>query len=232
MRAGHHEPNLAILYDQVIAELKRGETAVFFVPLDTAGIDQTDQPEWWKNCTLTRIISAHGMEQAAAVKRAILQLGLQIDFVVSSELCSALSTYTFVLGNNRLHRFFIIPDLNPLEVRPRSALNDSIAEAQLRSHIQNLWVDSVKFLFGSPLPLSAAPHPVIADLSPGESAIFKAPRDAELVLVARLNWRQWEEMGNYFVAKRGTPPKTAKKVITSQKAQSDERTQPALQPMR
>jgi hypothetical protein len=190
------------LYDQLIAELKRGGTAVYVVPLDTTGVDRTDQPEWWKNCALSRAVSANGMEQAKAIQRAILRLELEIVFVESSELCSALTSYTYVLGNNRLLRFFITPDLNPVEVRRATGIIDQVTQTQVLSHLQTTLSGSVKFLFGHPLPLSVAPHPVVSDLAPGESAIFRSAINVEPVLLARLNWRQWEEMGNYFVAKR------------------------------
>ncbi|MCA3020743.1 MAG: hypothetical protein ING68_01085 [Rhodocyclaceae bacterium] len=196
------EPNLAILYDQLITELRRGGTAVFFVPLDSIGIDQTNQPEWWKSCNLSRMISAHGMEQAKTINRAISQLELNIQFVESSELCSALSTYTFVLGNDRWLRFFVAPSLNPVEARRASGVIDQVTQAQVLGHLQTTFPDSAKFLFGSPLPPSASPHPIISDLAPGESAIFRSAHNEEPVLLGRLNWQQWGEMGNYFIAKR------------------------------
>ncbi len=202
-------PDLAVLYDQVIAELRSGGVTVFFVPLDTIGVDQTEQNEWWKDCALSRAISAHGMEQAKAVRRAISQLGFDIQFIESSELCIALSTYTFILPNDRWHRFFVTPALNPFDVRRKSVSHDEVIEAQVRAHIHVRLPDSVKFVFGFPLPTSAAPHPVISDLAAGESAIFKGAREDEPLLVARLNWRQWEEMGNYFASKR---VKTTKKM--------------------
>jgi hypothetical protein len=196
------EPTLAVLYDQVIDELLRGNIAVFFVPVDTKGTDQTAQPEWWKDCSLSRMISERGIDQARALNRALVQLQLDIQFVESSELCSALSTYTFVIGNNRLLRFFMTPSLNPVEVRRMQGIGEQVVEAQVLSHLQTLLPDSVKILFGFPLPTSVAPHPILSDLAPGESAIFRSGQNIPPVLIARLNWRQWEEMGNYFVAKR------------------------------
>ncbi len=204
------KPNLAPLYDQLIDELHRGGAAVYVVPFDTTGVDQTNQPEWWKNCSLSRTISAHGMEHAQAMKRAILQLDLNIQYVESSELCTALSSYTFVLGNNRWLRFFVTPDLNPAEVRRLTGIPDQVIRVQALSHIQTVLEDSVKFLFASPMPLSVAPHPVISELAPGESAIFRNLPNEEVLLLAKLTWRQWQEMSNYYVAKRTASRTSAK----------------------
>jgi hypothetical protein len=55
------------------------------------------------------------------------------------------------------------------------------------------------------MPLSTAPHPVLSDLAEGESAVFRLSAVGEPILLARLNWRQWQEMGDYFVATKITP---------------------------
>jgi hypothetical protein len=210
-------PNLAILYDQLIAELHRGGTAVYVVPFETIGVDQMDQPEWWKNCVLSRMISARGLEQAAAVSRAIQQLELNISVVETSERCTDFSTWTYTLGNSRLLRHFETPDLNPIEVLRLSGHKDPVIALHAMGHLQSTQADSVKFLFGSPFPVSAAPHPVMSDLSPGDSAIFRASPDSEVILLAKLNWRQWAEMGNYYYqAKRANSPKPPRKLAASQ----------------
>jgi hypothetical protein len=206
-------PNLALLYEALIGELHRGGTVVYFVPFETQGRDQTDQPSWWKECAISRMISAHGLEQAAAVRRAILQLNLEIQFVESSEACTALSTQTYLVSNRWL-RSFITPDLNPVSVLRQAGLKDDVIKMQALAHFQTVMVDSVKLLFGFPMPLSTAPHPVLSDLAEGESAVFRLSAVGEPILLARLNWRQWQEMGDYFVATKITPSKTASKQRT------------------
>ncbi len=203
-------PGLAVLYDSLIAELKKGGTVVYFVPFDTIGVDQTDQPGWWKECAISRMISAEGLEQARAVKRAILQLNLDVQFVESSEACTALSTQTYLVGNRWL-RYFITPDLNPVEVLRQSGLKDIVIQVQVLGHLQTTLADAVKFLFGFPMPPSAAPHSILSDLAPAESAIFKMSARQEPELLARLNWRQWKEMGDYFVSTKAKPAKPAKR---------------------
>jgi len=193
-------PTLAVLYDDLIPELQRGGTAIYFVPFDTIGEDQTGTPDWWKQCTLSRMISKAGIDQALAVRRAIARLQLNIQFAESGEHCASLSTYSYLLGNQSV-RFFVTPDLNPVEVQRLAGMRDQTIEVHVLGHLQTVIADSVKILSGVKLPLSASPHPVLADLAPAESAIFRSTPNGELTLLARLNWHQWEEMADYYVVK-------------------------------
>lgn len=198
-------PRLAVLYDSVISELHRGGTVVYFVPFHTTGADQRDQANWWKECPLSRMISAEGMEQARKVHQATRTLQLNIQFVESAETCTALSTKTYVVGN-RWVRFFVTPDLNPPDVQLAAGLPRSAVQVHILAHFQTTIADSVKLLFGDTIPREHSPHPVLADLQQGESAIFRNSPSGELVLLARLNWRQWHEMASYFAQTQRKKP--------------------------
>lgn len=210
--AGH--PPLAVLYDAIIRELHRGDTVVYFAPFNTMGSDQRDQPNWWKECPLSRMISAQGVEQAQSVHRATRALQLNIQFVESAETCTALTTKTYVVGN-RWVRFFVTPDLNPPDVQRAAGLATSAVSMHILSHFQTTIADSVKLLFGDTIPRDYAPHPVLSDLSEGESAVFRNSPDGELTLLARLNWKQWNEMASYYTAQQRKKP--ALKVKSSEK---------------
>jgi hypothetical protein len=200
-----HPPPLTVLYDSVISELHRGGTVVYFVPFLTTGVDQRDKPNWWKECPYSRMISAEGIEQARVVHRATHTLKLNIQFVESAESCTALSTKTYVVGQ-RWVRSFVTPDLNPPDVQRAAGLPRGAVPLHILSHFQTTIADSVKMLFGDTIPREYAPHPVLADLAEGESAIFRNNPDGELVLLARLNWRQWDEMASYYAATQRKKP--------------------------
>lgn len=198
-------PPLAVLYDSVISELHRGGTVVYFVPFPTTGSDQRDKANWWKECPYSRMISAEGIEQARIVHRATHTLKLNIQFVESAESCTALSTKTYVVGQ-RWVRSFVTTDLNPPDVQRAAGLPRGAVPLHILSHFQTTIADSVKMLFGDTIPREDAPHPVLSELEEGESAIFRNSPTGELVLLARLNWRQWDEMASYYVAKQRNKP--------------------------
>jgi len=79
------------------------------------------------------------------------------------------------------------------------------------SHFTAGWKDTVTILSGFQLPPLASPHAVLSDLQHGESAIFRMKDATELELVARLNWRQWEQMAEYIKYRALKASRTKKK---------------------
>jgi len=203
-------PSLAVLYDAIAPQLYAGNLTVYFVPFHTRGEDQIDTPDWWKHCPFSKAVSEQGMHEAATVSRAISTLNIPIGLVRSSELCSALSTATFVVGNPAI-TVYVTPDLNPVEIQKLFDRNEQIVRALVAAHFTAGWKDSITILSGFQLPPLAAPHPVLSDLQNGESAIFRTLPGAQLELVARLNWRQWEQMAEYIKYRALNASRTKKK---------------------
>ncbi len=195
------QPPLAVLYDSLVPRLLGGGLVMYFVPFNTVGEDQTDQPNWWKECPYTKMISPQGVREAKAVGRALSSLSAPIGLVQSSEVCTALTTATFLLGNPSI-RIFHTPDLNPVDLQRQAGLKEQVIQVKIESHLQaGIWKGTNSVLSGFKLTPETAPHPVLAELGSGDSAVFEVKPSGEIILLARLNWRQWEEMTNYMISK-------------------------------
>jgi len=190
------EPDLALLYDDVASQLFHGGVSVYFTPAGTVGQDQTTTKDWWKNCDYTARISEEGKRRAAVVNNALNTLQLIIGVVEAAEHCTAMTTATYIVGSK--HKLYATNDLNPIEVQRAGGLRDAEIRTHITGHLAMGRINAIIALFGFPLPLSAAPHPVMADLKSDESAILRALPNGEIQLVARLNWQQWGEMADYI----------------------------------
>lgn len=194
------KPPLAVLYDALVPRLLGGGLVLYVVPFETIGEDRADLPNWWRECPYTKQISPNGIRQAQTVGRAISNLSAPFGLIQSSEVCTSLSTTTFVARNKT--RIFQTPDLNPVFLQRQAGLKDAVVKVKIQSHFEaGIWRGTNSLLSGFQLTPETAPHPVLAELAAGESAIFEVTPVGEVILLARLNWRQWEEMSEYMVAK-------------------------------
>jgi hypothetical protein len=190
------EVPLANLYEQVARTLAAGGAAVYFVPVATTGVDQTDTPDWWKHCPLSKSVSVEGQRQAAAVHKAFRTLGLSMHTVESGVHCASLTTATFISGNST--KIYPNLDLDPLSVQKMTGISDGAIKSHVASHLTTTYFNSVKILSGMRMTRSTAPNPILTELEEGESAVFSTDANGQPVLVARLAWYQWEEMAKYI----------------------------------
>lgn len=212
-------PSLAVLYETIAPQIYRGNVAIYFVPFHTEGADQIDTPEWWKHCPLSKSISASGMQQAGLVSRSLRTLNPTIGIVASSKLCVALSTASFIVGNPAVP-IIHTPDLDPVGIQKFSGHNDMIIHSLISARIQTGFENTVTILSGFQVPIAAAPHPVLADLQSGESAIFKNLPNGEIELLARLSWKQWKEMSDYITVKALSAAKIKRNLKVSKSPQT------------
>ncbi len=198
-RAQSSNPPLGVLYDSVAKVLADGNAVVFVVPYASTDPDQTDQPNWWKECALT--VSEQGQRQAQSINRGLRRLAAPVGIVASSDACISMTTATFTTINLSL-KIHPTSDLNPVEIQRMRGISDAIIRARLESHFNIRWPNTTTVISGHSQTTSTALHPAITDMAPGETAIFSMSPQGELTLAARLNWRQWEEMTNYIVSKK------------------------------
>jgi hypothetical protein len=195
--SNYKTPNLAILYEPLAKELRAGGLLVYFVPLNASGRDHVETDEWWKHCPLSRTVDDIGIMQARTISRAMQNLGLQIGNVESSDLCMTLTSTTLIMSNPSI-KIYINQSLNPYEIQKKTEPNDRTLKATMGALFQFGYQGRIGVRVGFALPASVAPHPVIAELQPGDSAIFRPHPSGEPELVARLSWQQWDEMSKYI----------------------------------
>ena len=201
-----HVPNLAPLYAEIVPLLRSGGNAIYIVPPDTIGEDQTAQPQWWRNCTLSRMVSTRGVEQVGAIAKAIARLNVPIGMARSSELCIGLTTGTY-LKNNPSIDMRPTPDLNPENILRASGLRPIEIWLKFESHVSIGYPASNIILSGHPMSAEISPIVGLRDLQPGETAILRYDHKVGVILVARLNVAQWVEMADYL----GRKPMSAAK---------------------
>lgn len=195
-------PSLAPLYETLAPKLREGKLFMYAVPFSTEGKDDTSQPNWWKNCATTSPISAEGMQMARTIFTALTKLGVTVGFVNSGEYCTALTSATYVSG--RALNFFMTSTLDSPEIQRKSNVPDGVIEQHILSFFRASIPNTLTINMGAKLTPTTAPHPVMTDLAPGETALFEVLPTGELQLAAKLNWRQWAEMANYIAGKN--PP--------------------------
>jgi len=203
-------PTLALLYDAVIPALEGGNSVVYMVPFDATGTDDTSLPMWWKACHATKQVSDKGMRQARAINQALGRLNAVIGVVHTSELCTAMTSATYVAGRAR-SQVYPTPDLDSPVIQNQMGLKDPVIQAKLAFVFRLRWVGTTTLMVGAKLTPDTAPHSVLTDLEPGDTAVFEVSDSGEIRLVARLTWQQWEEMGKYYLSKQPKSKRLAKR---------------------
>lgn len=203
-------PTLAVLYDEVIPVLQSGRSVVYMLPFDASGTDDTSQPEWWKACHLTKQVSDKGMLQARAINQALSRVGATIGIVHTSELCTALTSATYVAGLAKFQAY-PTPDLNSPAIQNQLGLRDDVIQAKLSYIFRIRWANTTTLMVGGKPTTDTTPHPVLTDLQAGDTAVFDVADTGDIRLVARLTWRQWEEMGKYYLSKQPKNKRAAKR---------------------
>jgi hypothetical protein len=198
-------PNLASLYDVLAPKLIEGSLFMYIVPPNGAGPDDTSQPNWWKTCVYTSPISEEGIKMAGVIRRSLTKLGVKVGFVNTGESCRALSLASFFTGHAGNLNLFVTPDLDGPEIQRINKIPDGVVEQRVLSYFRARIPNFLTINVGAKLTPTTAPHPVMTDLSPGESALFEVSQSGALILAAKLNWQQWDEMARYVSAKS---PKT------------------------
>lgn len=209
-QANTSEPPLKVLYDQLLPKLQAGGVTIYLVPFATQGEDQIDKPEWWRNCSFSRSVSAQGEVQAKQFSKAIRDIGITIIDARSGQHCASLTTATFAVANPNI-RLSVTPDLNPPDVqRAQGVAINQVIEVRVQAQIQLNSPAFVSLISGWQMTPETTPHPVLTDLQPGETVIFDLDAQAMPRLIARLSTAQWAQMAAYDKTtqrKKRVPPK-------------------------
>ena len=197
--AGRPLPDQYLLYQSVASALQTGSAVVYTVPVASIPSGST-QNDWNMNCGTTPPASKEGLRQALAIAVAIRRLAAPLGAVSSSQDCAAMTTATYIKSNPTL-LVRITPDLNPPHIQRLDSVIDDVIRERLSVYFNIRWKDHTTLVVASQQPSSTTIHPVLTDLQPGEAAVFVVPREYQFDFVAKLNWRQWEEMTEYMVGK-------------------------------
>jgi hypothetical protein len=220
-RRVQNEPTLKPLYDSLLPRLKTGGVAIYLVPFETIGEDQTTIPNWWRHCPFSKSISTDGMRQAKRFAIALRQIGIPIGVVHSGEYCASLSAATFAVADISQH-IVVTPDLNPPAVQRAAGVTiNQVIQVRVQAQIQ-LMPNSgtVGLLSGSRMTSETTPHPVLTELNAGDTAIFELDEVAQPRLLARLNVEQWAEMAAYYAYVADRAPKRSSKTRLTRHARS------------
>jgi hypothetical protein len=198
-------PDLAVLYDELLHALDKGENVIYVVPpsnqVERAG--KFGNGLWWKECNAPSQLTDQGREDATTLGRAIRKIGFRHYTVKISEECLTLEVASWIFRTPSTP-FEQTTDLNPAEYqRKQFGYSDPVIKLQIRgAMLSAFYVGENSFVISHRHPPNVALHPVMADLQVGESAIFSAYPNGELRLRARLNISQWSEMAEYAKHKR------------------------------
>lgn len=194
-------PNLAVLYESVLAQLRQNGNVIYVVPTESRalldGIDPTQLPaQWWKDCALAPVLTERGKAQATELGDAIRKINITVDGVRSSEVCTTFGVISAMARDPSLP-FHPTADLNPAEFQVRQfGYSDAQIRTQILAAVKAVaFADSNAIVVSHPQPLSAAPHPAMYDLQPGDTLVLRW--DGGLKLVAKLTIAQWAEMAQY-----------------------------------
>jgi hypothetical protein len=196
LNLGSKLPNLASLYDVVAPKLISGGAFVYIVPFPTVGDADAQNPDVWRDCTDKALVSAEGLEQARRVNRALKSLPVTISYAQTGDSCLAMSSLGYLLSGIATV-VVTTSDFDPYGIL-RTRAKDPVLASQIQAQFTNGRPDETKLMVGSRMASQVAPHPVLADLSPGESAIFIESGTDYPTLLARLTPQQWAEMANYW----------------------------------
>jgi hypothetical protein len=198
-------PDLAVLYDELILALSKGENVIYVAapPSKIERAPEFDKGLWWKECNGTTQLSDQGREDATTLGRAIHKIGFRYYTVKISEECLTLEVASLMFRSPDTP-FVRTTDLNPAEYqRKQFSYIDDVIKLQIRGAIvSGFTVDENSFMISHRQPQEVALHPVMADLNPGDTAIFSLSTSGDLTLRARLNIHQWSEMADYAKHKR------------------------------
>ncbi len=197
-RAGSYEPpGLAVLYEEVGRQLVSGGAYVYVVPFQTIGQRNTTSASAWQDCSPDAFINTSGQEQAAAINGALKSMGIWIGYAQSAEFCLPMSARSYVLAGIGT---VLVPtsDFDPYEMQASRNIPSAVLRSKILAQFKNGQRDATKLMVGSPLEPKIAPHPVLAELAPGDSAIFVDDGEDTPKLIARLTPKQWSEMATYW----------------------------------
>jgi hypothetical protein len=191
-------PNLAVLYETLARQIRRGDVILYIVPFSSSGNELRSGGKWWMTCTTMPKVNAEGQRQAKAIHQSLALFSAPLGLVWSSEVCMSMTSASYVAGPlaARIHS---TPDLNPVELQRQDGAWDGVISERIRSKFGATIAGKNNILSGHKVPLELAPHPVLASLETGDSALFTLGADGTLDLLARLTWSQWREMHDYIL---------------------------------
>ena len=216
--SNHATPNLAVLYDEIAPRLISGGTFVYFVPFPTIGDANAQTPEVWRDCSVRVLVSAVGLEQAQLVNNSLKSLPVTISYAQTGDSCLAMSSLRYLLS--RIGTVLVSTnDFDPYDIL-RTRARDPVLASQIQAQFTNSQPDATKLMVGSRMAQQVAPHPVLASLAPGESAIFVESGADHPILLARLTPYQWAEMAHYWRHRAARANITARSVSRKQASPS------------
>jgi len=190
-------PNLAIFYDEIAPKLISGGAFVYVVPFSTVGDIDAQNPEMWRDCTGKVLVSATGLEQARLVNSALKSLPVTISYGQTGDSCWAMSSLRYLLSG--IGAVLVTTnDFDPYEILRTRGTKDAVLASLIQAQFTHGQSNATKLMVGARMAKQVAPHPVLADLAPGESAIFVESGTDYPTLLARLTPHQWAEMAQYW----------------------------------
>ena len=200
-----HRPDLAVLYDELLVALDKGENVIYVVPPPNVVGTAADVRNalWWEECNPANRLTDQGLADATALGKAIHQIGFRYFTVKISKECLTLNVASLMFRSPDTP-FERTTDLNPAEFqRKQFGYRDEIIKLQMLGAIlPAFYIGENSFVISHRQPKAVALHPVLSELDPGDTAIFSLSTSGDLVLRARLNIQQWLEMAKYSNNKR------------------------------
>lgn len=203
-------PNLAVLYETLARQIRRGNVVLYIVPFATSGNEVKTDAKWWMVCNTMPQVNAIGQAQAKAIHQSLLLFGAPIGLVWSSEVCPSMTSASFVAGS-LTKKVLATADLNPIELQRLDGVWDGVIHERIRSKFLTVIEGKNNVLSGHKLTLETAPHPALTSLEAGDSALFTVNADESLNLLARLTWNHWKEMHDYILRQALRQKKAKKK---------------------
>jgi hypothetical protein len=176
-------PSIATL----ASELRAGGY-IFFVRHPEASVgNDSDSPEWWKDCAKQRLLSEVGKDQARRIGAGLRRVGAPLS-VKASEFCRALETLLFM----GLREFTVTPALNHLNAWPREpGMEDGIREA-MRGLLATVPAPGTNtLLIGHVHNYPRPVNEVLSTMNMGDTAIFKPDGRGGFRFVALLPPEGW-----------------------------------------
>jgi hypothetical protein len=207
-------PPLAVLYDDVIARLTSGKTYVYVVPFETLSKGSQDDEASWNDCIYAGLTSERGLNDAASINRVFRQLSLSVTYAQASSSCLALNARSYVLSG--VPTVYVeTEDFDPYSMLKRLNIPDGVLRTRIQGQFTNGHDGAVKLMVGARMAPEVAPHPVLADLDPGDAAIFIEDGSDTPKLIARLRPAQWKELADYAMTKKRLRERAARNAASA-----------------
>ncbi len=195
------------LFEGLVRELRNGGFVLYVQhgPTLPGTIDKKGNDAWWQDCDRSRKLAAEALPRSQAIGRALASQRIPITEVLTSEFCRSYESGV-QLGLIAPVRTALLND--PSARRGTGQATKTAAD--IRELLSRPTIGkSNRLLVGHPLAPEAAGHPILAQLSESQTAIFKIEGSGQFHHVATLSPGQWQWIGKQVVADASAPPLTA-----------------------